>query len=74
MYGDILKYQYFWTMYSNSKLFYHTASFYRKIYGDQARYFEMELKPKIKHTKRGLISFVNNGNNQHGSQVRIQEF
>lgn len=43
-------------------------SVYMKAYGDQARYFEMEMKPKIKHKKKGLISFANNGNNLHGSQ------
>ena len=50
---------------------YENNVLHRKIYGDQASYFDMEMKPKIKHTKRGLISFVNNGNNQHGSQVNI---
>jgi len=39
------------------------------LYGDQATYFEQELKPRIKHTKRGQISMVNNGSNMHGSQV-----
>ncbi len=32
-------------------------------------FFDMELKPKIKHKKKGLISFANNGSNMHGSQV-----
>ena len=41
----------------------------RKLYGDQARYFDAEMKPKIKHKKRGLISMVDNGHHQHGSQV-----
>ena len=45
--------------------------FDRNIYGDQARYFDMEVKPKIRHNKKGLISFANNGNNQHGSQVSM---
>lgn len=44
---------------------------FRKLYGDQARFFEMELKPRIKHTKTGTLSMVNNGNDMHGSQVRI---
>ena len=43
-------------------------SIYAELYGDQAKYFEMEKKPLIKHHKRGTISMVNNGNNQHGSQ------
>jgi len=46
-------------------------SVFQKIYGDQARYFDMEIKPKIKHTRKGLVSFVNNGNNQHGSQFFV---
>ena len=41
----------------------------RLLYGDQARYFEQELKPRIKHSKLGQISMVNNGSNMHGSQV-----
>jgi len=42
---------------------------YRLLYGDQAAYFDMEMKPRIKHTKLGHISMVNNGSNMHGSQV-----
>ena len=41
----------------------------RLLYGDQAKYFEQELKPRIKHTNLGQISMVNNGCNMHGSQV-----
>lgn len=41
----------------------------RKLYGDQAQYFEMESKPRIKHKKKGAISMVNNGSDMHGSQV-----
>lgn len=43
-------------------------SIYRQLYGEQAKYFDMEKKPLIKHRKRGAISMVNNTNNQHGSQ------
>ena len=43
-------------------------SIYRQLYGDQARYFDSEKKPNIKHRKRGTLSMVNNGNDQHGSQ------
>lgn len=39
------------------------------VYGDQARYFEMERLPKIKHRKLGAVSMINNGQNMHGSQV-----
>ncbi|XP_069139392.1 peptidyl-prolyl cis-trans isomerase-like 4 isoform X2 [Argopecten irradians] len=38
------------------------------LYGDQARYFDMELVPRMKHRKVGTVSMVNNGGNMHGSQ------
>lgn len=41
-----------------------------KLYGDQARFFDAEKVPRIKHKKKGTVSMVNNGNDQHGSQVR----
>lgn len=40
-----------------------------KLYGDQARFFESEKMPRIKHRKKGTVSMVNNGSDQHGSQV-----
>lgn len=40
-----------------------------KLYGDQARFFDQEKVPRIKHRKRGTVSMVNNGNGQHASQV-----
>ena len=43
-------------------------SIYRDLYGEQAKYFDIEKKPVIKHRKRGAVSMVNNTNNQHGSQ------
>ncbi|XP_068432920.1 peptidyl-prolyl cis-trans isomerase-like 4 [Clinocottus analis] len=46
-------------------------SIYSKIYGDQARFFDLERAPRIKHRKKGTVSMVNNGNNQHGSQFLI---
>jgi peptidyl-prolyl cis-trans isomerase-like 4 len=46
-------------------------SIYRQLYGEQAKYFDMEKKPFIKHRKRGTLSMVNNANNQHGSQFFI---
>ena len=45
-----------------------------KLYGDQASFFDVEKAPRIKHKKRGTISMVNNGNNQHGSQVTSMLF
>ncbi|KAL3883550.1 hypothetical protein ACJMK2_029803 [Sinanodonta woodiana] len=47
------------------------ASIFHQLYGDQARYFECEMTPRIKHTKTGMVSMVNNGNNMHGSQFFI---
>lgn len=45
-----------------------------KLYGDQARFFDQEKVPRIKHRKRGTVSMVNNGSGQHGSQVRTSPF
>ena len=41
----------------------------RSLHGPQAKYYELETKPRIRHQTKGTISFVNNGNNMHGSQV-----
>ncbi len=38
---------------------------YRKLYGDQARYYEAEVVPVLKHTKPGLLSMVNVGDNMY---------
>jgi len=46
-------------------------SIFSFIYGDQAKYFDLEPKPRIKHKTKGTISFVNNGNDKHGSQFFI---
>ncbi|XP_041831797.1 peptidyl-prolyl cis-trans isomerase-like 4 [Melanotaenia boesemani] len=46
-------------------------SVYSKLYGDQARFFDGEKTPRIKHRKKGTVSMVNNGNDQHGSQFLI---
>ncbi|XP_043088606.1 peptidyl-prolyl cis-trans isomerase-like 4 isoform X1 [Puntigrus tetrazona] len=43
-------------------------SVFCKLYGDQARFFESEKMPRIKHRKKGTVSMVNNGSDQHGSQ------
>ena len=44
-------------------------SIFSFVYGEQAKYFEMERFPKIKHKKLGAISMINNGEDMHGSQV-----
>ncbi|CAJ0593133.1 unnamed protein product [Cylicocyclus nassatus] len=46
-------------------------SIFQTLYGEQARYFEKEDLPKMKHTRLGVVSFVNNGNNMLGSQFFI---
>ncbi|KAG1928851.1 peptidyl-prolyl cis-trans isomerase-like [Pimephales promelas] len=46
-------------------------SVFCKLYGDQARFFESEKVPRIKHRKKGTVSMVNNGSDQHGSQFLI---
>ncbi|XP_078504785.1 peptidyl-prolyl cis-trans isomerase-like 4 [Lissotriton helveticus] len=43
-------------------------SVFCKLYGDQARFFDIEKVPRIKHKKKGTVSMVNNGSDQHGSQ------
>ncbi|XP_071800696.1 peptidyl-prolyl cis-trans isomerase-like 4 [Asterias amurensis] len=46
-------------------------SMFSKLYGDQARFFEMETNPRIKHKKLGAVAMVNNGDNMHGSQFLL---
>ncbi|CAD56584.1 Peptidyl-prolyl cis-trans isomerase sig-7 [Caenorhabditis elegans] len=41
------------------------------MYGEQGRYFEREDLPKMRHTRMGIVSFVNNGDNMLGSQFFI---
>merc|ERR1712227_49377 len=46
-------------------------SVFCQLYGEQAKYFESETIPRIRHTKHGLISMVNCGDNVLGSQFFI---
>ncbi|KAK3735819.1 hypothetical protein QZH41_019920 [Actinostola sp. cb2023] len=46
-------------------------SIFRCLYGEQAKLFEAETKPRIKHMNKGTVSMVNNGDNMHGSQFFI---
>ncbi|GFO40238.1 peptidyl-prolyl cis-trans isomerase [Plakobranchus ocellatus] len=46
-------------------------SIFARLYGEQARFFDMEISPRIKHTRKGLVSMVNNGSGMHGSQFFI---
>lgn len=51
-------------------IFYNLICIFSQLYGDQASFFEAEKVPRIKHKKKGTVSMVNNGSDQHGSQVR----
>lgn len=46
-------------------------SVYGTVLGEKARYYEAEQMPKIKHSRIGLLSMVNCGNNMLGSQFFI---
>ncbi|XP_015124237.1 peptidyl-prolyl cis-trans isomerase sig-7 [Diachasma alloeum] len=46
-------------------------SVYGMILGEEARYYEGERMPKIKHDRVGLLSMVNCGDNMLGSQFFI---
>ncbi|XP_077522262.1 peptidyl-prolyl cis-trans isomerase-like 4 [Amblyomma americanum] len=46
-------------------------SVFAKLYGDQARYFEMEKKPRLKHLKLGTLSMIGSDDGLHGSQFVI---
>lgn len=43
----------------------------RLLYGEQAKFFESEKVPIIKHHKEGLLSMVNYGDQMLGSQFFI---
>ncbi|XP_071565872.1 peptidyl-prolyl cis-trans isomerase sig-7 [Temnothorax nylanderi] len=46
-------------------------SVYGIVLGEKARYYEAEQMPKIKHSRIGLLSMVNCGNNMLGSQFFV---
>lgn len=41
----------------------------RILFGEQARFFDDEIKPSLKHTKRGLVGMASGGKNLNASQV-----
>ena len=46
-------------------------SIYGVLQGEEKRYIQPELVPKIKHTKPGLLSMVGGGTGEHASQFFI---
>jgi len=50
-------------------------SIFAQLYGDQAKYFESEVTPRIKHTRPGLVSMVNCGGvGEDGSSMLGSQF
>jgi peptidyl-prolyl cis-trans isomerase-like 4 len=47
------------------------TSVYGLMYGEQAECFEDEIKPHLKHTKKGLVGMANTGANTNRSQFYI---
>lgn len=47
------------------------CSIHGVLEGEEKRFIEPELVPKIKHTKRGMLSMVGGGTGEHGSQFFI---
>lgn len=41
------------------------------LYGEQARFFEREIRPHMKHTRRGTVSMVTSGKDLNASQFFI---
>ncbi|TMW55037.1 hypothetical protein Poli38472_013799 [Pythium oligandrum] len=46
-------------------------SIYGQLYGEQARFFDDEVRPQLKHNKKGLLGMANTGPNTNGSQFYI---
>lgn len=42
----------------NHHLLYIISNLYRKIHGEKRRYFVPEIHPKLKHNKKGLVSWT----------------
>jgi peptidyl-prolyl cis-trans isomerase-like 4 len=41
------------------------------LYGEQAKYFEDEIKPTLKHDKLGVVAMANKGPGLNASQFYI---
>ena len=44
---------------------------YRLLYGDQARFFEDEIRPHLKHKRKGVVAMASAGENLNASQFYI---
>lgn len=51
-----------------SYLFCHTNRF---LYGEQARFFEDEIHPDLKHDRTGTVAMASAGENLNASQVLV---
>jgi hypothetical protein len=45
--------------------------FSRFLYGDQARFFDDEIHPELRHSKTGTIAMASAGENCNASQVQF---
>jgi peptidyl-prolyl cis-trans isomerase-like 4 len=44
---------------------------FRILFGEQAKYFEDEIKPHIRHKKPGMLGMASTGPNLNASQVDL---
>ena len=44
--------------------------FFRYLYGDQARLFDDEIRPELRHSKTGTVAMASAGENCNASQVQ----
>lgn len=49
--------------------FFNTHLICRLLYGDQARFFDDEFHPTLKHDKVGIVAMASAGENANASQV-----
>ncbi|XP_049848224.1 uncharacterized protein LOC126313314 isoform X2 [Schistocerca gregaria] len=47
------------------------SSIYGLLYGDQARFFEDEIRPHLKHSFKGVVAMANAGKDMNASQFYI---